>query len=75
MDGPSSLGQDAGPVDGETGHGRLVGRCSLDVGKGEHHATAVTSAGKKVFDKRLSGLTMRRIAGLSPGEAKTAAMS
>ncbi|MFD7781331.1 transposase [Streptomyces sp. NPDC059753] len=25
----------------------------LDVGKGEHHATAVTSAGKKAFDKRL----------------------
>ncbi|WP_456154675.1 IS110 family RNA-guided transposase [Streptomyces chartreusis] len=92
----------------------------LDVGKGEHHATAVTSAGKKVFDKRLPnsepklrevfgklqakhgsvlvvvdqpatigapplavargmgcevaylpGLTMRRIADLYPGEAKT----
>jgi hypothetical protein len=25
----------------------------LDVGKGEHHATAVTSTGKKAFDKRL----------------------
>ncbi|MBB5934383.1 hypothetical protein FHS42_001409 [Streptomyces zagrosensis] len=25
----------------------------LDVGKGEHHATAVNPAGKKVFDKRL----------------------
>jgi hypothetical protein len=25
----------------------------LDVGKGEHHATALTPAGKKVFDKRL----------------------
>lgn len=25
----------------------------LDVGKGEHHATAVTPAGKKVFGKRL----------------------
>ncbi|MET7646070.1 IS110 family transposase, partial [Streptomyces sp. NPDC005426] len=25
----------------------------LDVGKGEHHATAVTPAGKKAFDKRL----------------------
>lgn len=25
----------------------------LDVGKGEHHATAVTSAGVKAFDKRL----------------------
>jgi hypothetical protein len=25
----------------------------LDVGKGEHHATAVTPAGKKSFDKRL----------------------
>ncbi|CAM5409443.1 IS110 family transposase [Streptomyces violaceorubidus] len=92
----------------------------LDVGKGEHHATAVTPAGKKVFDKRLPntepklrelfaklqakhgtvlvvvdqpasigalplavardmgcpvaylpGLTMRRIADLYPGEAKT----
>jgi hypothetical protein len=92
----------------------------LDVGKGEHHATAVTPAGKKAFDKRLPntepklrelfaklqakhgtvlvvvdqpasigalplavardmgcpvaylpGLTMRRIADLYPGEAKT----
>ncbi|MGW7418431.1 IS110 family transposase [Streptomyces sp. NPDC054863] len=92
----------------------------LDVGKGEHHATAVNPAGKKVFDKRLPntepklrelfdkltakhgtvlvvvdqpasigalplavardvgckvaylpGLTMRRIADLYPGEAKT----
>ncbi|GAA3814451.1 hypothetical protein GCM10022206_61130 [Streptomyces chiangmaiensis] len=25
----------------------------LDVGKGEHHATAVTPAGKKAFDKSL----------------------
>jgi hypothetical protein len=25
----------------------------LDVGKGEHHGTALTPAGKKVFDKRL----------------------
>jgi hypothetical protein len=25
----------------------------LDIGKGEHHATAVTPAGKKAFDKRL----------------------
>lgn len=25
----------------------------LDVGKGEHHATAVAPAGKKAFDKRL----------------------
>lgn len=25
----------------------------LDVGKGEHHATAVIPAGKKAFDKRL----------------------
>ncbi|WP_394297913.1 transposase, partial [Streptomyces globisporus] len=25
----------------------------LDVGKGEHQATAVTPAGKKAFDKRL----------------------
>lgn len=92
----------------------------LDVGKGEHHATAVTPAGKKALDKRLPnsepklrelfeklqakhgiglvvvdqpasigalplavarnagcqvanlpGLTMRRIADLCPGEAKT----
>jgi transposase len=92
----------------------------LDVGKGEHHATAVTTAGKKALDKRLTnsesklrevftklkakhgtvlvvvdqpasigalplaiardmgcpvaylpGLTMRRIADLYPGEAKT----
>ncbi|MBB5110025.1 hypothetical protein FHS40_009155 [Streptomyces spectabilis] len=92
----------------------------LDVGTGEHHATAVTAAGKKALDKRLSnsepklrevftkrqakhslvlvvvdqpasigalplavartmgcpvaylpGLTMRRIADLYPGEAKT----
>lgn len=92
----------------------------LDVGKGEHHATALTSTGKRVFDKRLPntepklrevftklkakhgtvlvvvdqpasigalplavardsgcrvaylpGLTMRRIADLYPGEAKT----
>ena len=25
----------------------------LDVGKGEHHGTALTPAGKRVFDKRL----------------------
>ncbi|MDQ0945989.1 transposase [Streptomyces sp. V1I1] len=92
----------------------------LDVGKGEHHATAITPAGKKAFDKRLPnsepklrevfgklqakhgtvlvvvdqpasigalplavardmgcpvaylpGLSMRRIADLYPGEAKT----
>jgi hypothetical protein len=92
----------------------------LDVGKGEHHATALTPAGKKTFDRRLPnsepklrevfaklqakhgtvlvivdqvasigalplavarelgchvaylpGLTMRRIADLYPGEAKT----
>ncbi|MFD9130387.1 IS110 family transposase, partial [Kitasatospora sp. NPDC059571] len=92
----------------------------LDVGKGEHHATALTPAGKKVFDRALPnseprlrelfmrlqakhgtvlvvvdqpasvgalplavardtgcriaylpGLTMRRIADLYPGEAKT----
>lgn len=92
----------------------------LDVGKGEHHATALTPAGKKAFDKQLPnsepklrelftklqakhgtvlvvvdqpasigalplavardagcrvaylpGLTMRRIADLYPGEAKT----
>lgn len=98
---------------------RLLG---LDVGKGEHHAYAVTPAGKKALDKRLPntepklrelfaklqakhgtvlvvvdqpasigalplavargmgcpvaylpGLTMRRIADLYPGEAKTGA--
>ncbi|GAA2146624.1 IS110 family RNA-guided transposase [Actinomadura napierensis] len=27
--------------------------CGLDVGKGEHHATGLTPAGKKVFDQRL----------------------
>ncbi|MFG2943579.1 IS110 family transposase [Streptomyces sp. NPDC048282] len=92
----------------------------LDVGKGEHHATALTPAGKRAFDRRLPnsepklrevfakliakhgtvlvvvdqpasigalplavardagckvaylpGLTMRRIADLYPGEAKT----
>lgn len=92
----------------------------LDVGKGEHHATALTPAGKRVYDKKLPnaearlrelfttlqakhgtvlvivdqpasigalplavardagcqvaylpGLTMRRIADLYPGEAKT----
>ncbi len=92
----------------------------LDVGKGEHHATALTPSGKKTFDRRLPnsepklrevftklqakhgtvlvivdqvasigalpltvarevgcqvaylpGLTMRRIADLYPGEAKT----
>lgn len=32
------------------GIGAVLG---LDVGKGEHHATAVTPAGKKAFDKRL----------------------
>jgi transposase len=100
-----------------SGIGAFLG---LDVGKGEHHATAVTPAGKKAFDKRLPnsepklrelfeklqakhgtvlvvveqpasigalpltvardagcqvaylpGLTMRRIADLYPGEAKT----
>jgi hypothetical protein len=34
----------------ETGVGVYLG---LDVGKGEHHATAVNLAGKKVFDKPL----------------------
>ncbi len=33
-----------------SGTGAFLG---LDVGKGEHHATAVTPAGKKAFDKRL----------------------
>ncbi|MFB6675079.1 IS110 family transposase [Streptomyces sp. NPDC056390] len=103
-----------------TGEGCIDVYLGLDVGKGEHHATALTSAGKKVFDKRLPntepklrevfaklqarhgnvllvvdqpasigalplavardagchvaylpGLTMRRIADLYPGEAKT----
>ncbi|WP_435797965.1 IS110 family transposase [Streptomyces klenkii] len=102
------------------GDGGIDVYLGLDVGKGEHHATALTPAGKKVFDKRLPntepklrevfarlqakhgtvllvvdqpasigalpltvardtgcrvaylpGLTMRRIAGLYPGEAKT----
>ncbi|MGW6805797.1 IS110 family transposase, partial [Streptomyces sp. NPDC055039] len=37
----------------------------LDVGKGEHHATAVTPAGKKAFDKRLpnSELKLREVFG------------
>jgi hypothetical protein len=30
----------------------------LDVGKGEHHATAITPAGKKAFDKRLPRAAM-----------------
>jgi transposase len=100
--------------------GEIGAFLGLDVGKGEHHATAVTRAGKKAFDKRLPnsepklrevfgklqakhgtvlvvvdqpasigalplavardmgcpvaylpGLTMRRIADLYPGEAKT----
>ncbi|MFB7601227.1 IS110 family transposase [Streptomyces sp. NPDC056160] len=100
-----------------SGIGAFLG---LDVGKGEHHATALTPAGKKALDKRLPnsepklrevfakliakhgtvlvvvdqpasigalplavardagckvaylpGLTMRRIADLYPGEAKT----
>ncbi|GAA3025647.1 hypothetical protein GCM10010448_04370 [Streptomyces glomeratus] len=108
MEGPA---RDTGDIDVYLG---------LDVGKGEHHATAVTPAGKKAFDKRLPntepklrelfgklqakhgtvlvvvdqpasigalpvavardmgcpvvylpGLTMRRIADLYPGEAKT----
>lgn len=93
--------------------------CGLDVGKGEHHATALSPVGKRLFDKALPndegrvrtlfakpakhgtmlvvvdqpasigalpvtvardagcqvaylpGLTMRRIADLYPGEAKT----
>jgi len=32
----------------------------LDVGKGEHHATAVTPAGKKAFDKRLPNTEPKR---------------
>ena len=34
-------------------HPRNLG---LDVGKGEHHATAVTPAGKNAFDKRLPNI-------------------
>ncbi|MFB7632337.1 IS110 family transposase [Streptomyces sp. NPDC056149] len=103
-----------------SGDGGIDVYLGLDVGKDEHHATALTPAGKKVFDKRLPntesklrevfaklqakhgtvllvvdqpasigalplavardtgchvaylpGLTMRRIADLYPGEAKT----
>ncbi|MGG2463822.1 IS110 family transposase [Streptomyces sp. RGM 3693] len=103
-----------------TGDGGIDVFLGLDVGKGEHHGTALTPTGKKVFDKRLPntepklrevftklqakhgtvlvvvdqpasigalplavardtgcrvaylpGLTMRRIADLYPGEAKT----
>ncbi|MFC9916647.1 IS110 family transposase, partial [Streptomyces sp. NPDC127197] len=36
-----------------TGDGDIDVYLGLDVGKGEHHATALTPAGKKVFDKRL----------------------
>lgn len=32
----------------------------LDADKGEHHATAVTPAGKKAFDKRLPNPTQLR---------------
>ena len=102
------------------GTGRIEVYVGLDVGKGEHHGTALTPAGKRVFDKPLPnneprlrelftklqarhgavlvvvdqpasigalplavardagcrvaylpGLTMRRIADLYPGEAKT----
>lgn len=102
------------------GEGDIGVYLGLDVGKGEHHATALTPEGKKAFDKRLPnselklrevfaklqakhgtvlvvvdqpasigalplavardagcrvaylpGLTMRRIADLYPGEAKT----
>lgn len=102
------------------GEGGIDVYLGLDVGKGEHHATALTPEGKKAFDKRLPntepklrevfaklqakhgtvlvvvdqpasvgalplavardagcrvaylpGLTMRRIADLYPGEAKT----
>lgn len=46
---------------GQAGRKRDGGACTcdidvfldLDVGKGEHHATAITSAGKKALDKRL----------------------
>ena len=102
------------------GQGGIDVYLGLDIGKGEHHATALTPEGKKTFDKRLPntesklrevfaklqakhgtvlvvvdqpasigalplavardagcrvaylpGLTMRRIADLYPGEAKT----
>lgn len=33
--------------------GDIVVFLGLDVGRGEHHATAVTPAGRKAFDKRL----------------------
>jgi hypothetical protein len=36
----------------------------LDVGKGEHHATAVTLAGKNTFDKRLRNSEPALIAAL-----------
>jgi hypothetical protein len=36
-----------------SGDGGVDVYLGLDVGKGEHHATALTPAGKKVFDKRL----------------------
>lgn len=35
------------------GDGDIDVYLGLDVGKGEHHATALSPAGKKVFDKRL----------------------
>ncbi|MET9919602.1 transposase [Streptomyces sp. NPDC006435] len=35
------------------GTGDIDVSLGLDVGKGEHHATAVTPARKKAFDKRL----------------------
>ncbi|MBX4180097.1 IS110 family transposase, partial [Streptomyces geysiriensis] len=38
----------------------------LDVGKGEHHATAVTPAGKKAFDRGLARRSSWRIARIRP---------
>jgi hypothetical protein len=35
------------------GEGGIDVYLGLDVGKGEHHATALAPVGKKVFDKRL----------------------
>lgn len=33
--------------------GEIAVFCGLDVGKGEHHATALSSAGKRLHDKKL----------------------
>ncbi|BFV54938.1 hypothetical protein KCMC57_up00420 [Kitasatospora sp. CMC57] len=44
----------------------------LDVGKGEHHGTAVTRSGKRVFDKRLPNSEPKLRAVLDKLIAKTA---